>query len=88
MMAMSAPHSIYGANNLALGEHNFGAVVEHDDMMLNWQEAQDVSGDPAYKTCYGKIHYLLTLSRDYPLIMHPGQSYKLALELSPNIMKV
>ncbi|MDR1435431.1 MAG: hypothetical protein LBI77_03445, partial [Puniceicoccales bacterium] len=38
LIALSAPHSLYGANNLALDERSLGAMVEHDDMMLSWQE--------------------------------------------------
>jgi hypothetical protein len=88
MIALSAPHSIYGFNNLALDDGNLGAVVEHDDMLLNWREIADVSEDPAYRTCYGKIHYLQELSRNYPLIMHPGQQYRLVISFTPNVIRI
>jgi hypothetical protein len=88
VIALSAPHSLYGANNLALDERSLGAVVEHDDMMLNWQEIREVVDDPEYRTCCGKIHYLQELSRNYPLIMHPGQSYKLIVSFAPDVIRI
>jgi hypothetical protein len=88
VIALSAPHSIYGAHNLALDEGSLGAVVEHDDMMLSWQEIREVVDDLDYRTCYGKIHYLQELSRNYPLIMHPGQSYKLAVSFTPDVIRI
>ncbi|MDR2812517.1 MAG: hypothetical protein LBB05_01855 [Puniceicoccales bacterium] len=88
MMALSAPHSIYGAHNLALDERSLGAVVEHDDMMLSWQEIREVANDSEYRTCYGKIHYLQELSRNYPLIMHPGQSYRLVVSFEPGVIRI
>ncbi|MDR1590943.1 MAG: hypothetical protein LBR92_03035 [Puniceicoccales bacterium] len=88
MIALSAPHSIYGANNLALDERSLGAIVEHDDMLLSWQEIREVVDDPDYRTCCGKIHYLQELSRNYPLIMHPGQSYKLIVSFTPGVIRI
>ncbi|MDR1303307.1 MAG: hypothetical protein LBJ81_01650 [Puniceicoccales bacterium] len=88
MIALSAPHSVYGANNFALDAESLRAVVEHDDMLLAWQEIADVSENPEYRTYFGKIHYLQELSRSYPLIMHPGQSYKLAISFAPDVMRI
>ncbi|MDR1907176.1 MAG: hypothetical protein LBQ03_03110 [Puniceicoccales bacterium] len=88
MIALSAPHSIYGAHNLALDERSLGAMVEHDDMMLSWQEIREVVDDPDYRTCCGKIHYLQELSRNYPLIMHPGQPYKLIVSFTPDVIRI
>lgn len=88
MIALSAPHSLYGANNLALDEQSLRAVVEHDDMLLAWQEVAAVSEDPKYRTYYGKIHYLQELSRTYPLIMHPGQTYKLTVSFTPDVIRI
>jgi hypothetical protein len=88
MMALSPPHSLDGAHNLALDERSVGAVVEHDDMMLNWQEIREVVGDLEYRTCCGKIHYLQELSRNYPLIMHPGQLYPLIIAFTPDVIRI
>ncbi|MDR1366371.1 MAG: hypothetical protein LBJ13_00465 [Puniceicoccales bacterium] len=88
VIALSAPHSLYGAHNLALDERSLGAVVEHDDMMLSWQEIREVVDDPEYRTCCGKIHYLQELSRNYPLIMHPGQSYRLIVAFAPDVIRI
>jgi hypothetical protein len=48
MKALSAPHSLCGAHKLALDELSLGAVVEHDDMMLNWQQLREVVDDLEY----------------------------------------
>ncbi|MDR3317580.1 MAG: hypothetical protein LBS71_02110 [Puniceicoccales bacterium] len=88
IIALSAPHSIYGANNLALDERSLGAVVEHDDMLLRWQEIREVGEDPDYRSCYGKIHYLQELSRRHPLIMHPGQPYRLVISFTPDVIRI
>jgi hypothetical protein len=88
VIALSAPHSLYGVNNLALDEKSLGAMVEHDDMMLNWQEIREVADDLSYRTCYGKIYYLQELSRDYTLIMHPGRTYKLVVSFTPDVIRV
>jgi hypothetical protein len=88
MIVLSAPHSIYGANNLALDEQSLGAIVEHDDMMLSWREIGEVGSDVEYRTCYGKIHYLQELSRSYPLIMHPGQPYRLIVSFMPGVIRI
>jgi hypothetical protein len=88
MIALSAPHSVYGANNLALDAESLRAVVEHDDMLLSWQEIAEVAENLDYRTCFGKIHYLQELSRSYPLIMHPGQSYKLVISFAPDVIHI
>jgi hypothetical protein len=88
MIALSAPHSIYGANHFALDAESLRAVVEHDDMLLSWQEIADVAENPDYRTYFGKIHYLQELSRSHPLIMHPGQPYKLVISFSPDVIRI
>ncbi|MDR2200753.1 MAG: hypothetical protein LBN94_01390 [Puniceicoccales bacterium] len=88
MVALSAPHSVYGSNNLALGEGNLGIFVEHDDLMLSWQGIREVEGDRNYRTHYGKIHYIQELSRDYPLVMQPGQPYRLVVSFTPDVVKI
>jgi hypothetical protein len=44
-----------------------------------------VSHDPAYRTNYGKVHYLQYLVRDHPLIMRPGHVYRLIVNFDPDI---
>jgi hypothetical protein len=46
-----------------------------------------VSADPTYRTNYGKIHYLQHLVRDHPLIMRPGQVYRLAVNFEPDVTR-
>ena len=47
-----------------------------------------MSADPAYRTNYGKIHYLQSLVRDHPLVMRPGQVYRLAVNFEPDVARV
>jgi len=46
------------------------------------------SADATYRTNYGKIHYLQHLVRDHPLIMRPGQTYRLAVNFDPQVTHV
>lgn len=87
-IALSAPHSEFGANNLALDEKSLQAIVEHDDMMLTWSDINIVSDDLDYRSYYGKIHYIQELERSYPLLMHPGQSYKLVISFTPDVVRI
>ena len=48
----------------------------------------EVSGDPLYRTNYGKIHYLQSLVRDHPLIMRPGNVYRLVVSFEPDVTVV
>ena len=87
MMALAAPHSQYRVGTtLTLGEESLRAVVEKDDFGATWQDTTVVSDDPAYRTYCGKIHYLQTLLRDHPLIMHPNQQYRLTITLQPHLV--
>lgn len=88
MIALSAPHSEYGAGNLALDEGSLGAVVEKDELMLSWREVKEVSGDEGYRTNYGKVHYLQELSREYPLVMQKGQVYRLVMGFNPEVIRI
>jgi hypothetical protein len=45
-----------------------------------------VTDEPLYKTFYGKIHYLQVLERDHPLVMRPGQQYRLQISYEPDII--
>ena len=60
-------------------------TVQKDDFQGIWAETEVVSNDPTYRSNYGKIHYLQTLRRDHPLIMRPGQMYRLQISFEPDI---
>ena len=86
MLAIAAPHSnYYLGTSFRLGEESHRCVIHKDDFQANWQDLQDVSENPNYKTYTGKIHYLQILSRDYPLVMRPGQQYRLQVAFQPDI---
>ncbi|MBP7140319.1 MAG: hypothetical protein KBA71_00295 [Opitutaceae bacterium] len=86
MLAIAAPHSRYHvAGALALGPQGTRCGVSKNDFLANWQETEVVSADPTYRSNYGKIHYLQYLVRDHPLVMRPGQVYRLSVEFEPDI---
>ncbi|HEX2099404.1 MAG TPA: hypothetical protein VHF69_02005, partial [Candidatus Synoicihabitans sp.] len=89
MLAIAAPHSRYRvAGSLALGQEGHRCSVTKDDFQANWQETEVVSNDPTYRTNYGKIHYLQALVRDHPLIMRPGNIYRLLVSFDPDVTQV
>ncbi len=89
MLAIAAPHSKYRVGgSLALGQQGHRCTVQKDDFQATWQETEVVSEDPTYRTNYGKIHYLQHLVRDHPLIMRPGQTYRLAVNFEPDVVQV
>jgi hypothetical protein len=89
VLAIAAPHSKYHVNGaLALGPLGHRCTVAKDDFQGTWQETEIVSADPAYRTNYGKIHYLQYLVRDHPLIMRPGHVYRLAVNFEPDVTHV
>ena len=89
VLAIAAPHSKYHVNGaLALGPQGQRCTVVKDDFQGTWQETEVVSADPAYRTNYGKIHYLQYLVRDHPLIMRPGHVYRLAVNFEPDVTHV
>ncbi len=89
MLVIASPHSRHRiGNTLTLGQEGFRCSVVKDDFHANWQETEVVSDNPAYKTYYGKIHYLQTLLRDHPLIMRPGQTYRLTVTFEPDIATI
>jgi len=68
-----------------LGPQGLRCTVAKDDFQATWLDTEVVSNDPTYRTNYGKIHYLQHLVRDHPLVMRPGQTYRLAVEFEPDI---
>lgn len=87
-LSIGAPHSTYRAGGaLSLGPKGLGCDVIKDDFHGTWQETEVVTDDSAYRSPYGKIHYIQYLRRDHPLIMRVGQVYKLALSFDPDIQR-
>lgn len=85
-LAIGAQHSQYqAANTLSLGPNGLGCEVIKDDFQAHWDETEVVSDNAAYRSSYGKIHYLQHLRRDHPLIMRVGQVYKLVVSFDPDI---
>lgn len=88
VLAIAAPHSHYNvAGASILGPQGHRCSVARDDFQATWQETEVVSADPQYRTNYGKVHYLQYLVRDHPLIMRPGQVYRLAVNFDPEIVR-
>lgn len=86
VLALGAPHSAYRiGTTFVLGEKSLNASVIKDDFQGNWSDTEVVSEDPNYSTYYGKLHYLQVLRRNHPLVMRPGQQYRLVVEFEPDI---
>lgn len=86
VVAIAAPHSEYHVpTTYAIGENGLGIAVEKDDFQAEWLDTQVVSDDPAYRTFWGKIHYLQILERSHPLVMRPGMQYRLSVSFAPDI---
>lgn len=89
MLAIGAPHSRYRTDNSPmLGQGGLRCAVQKDDFQGIWTETDVVTNDAAYRSNYGKIHYLQSLVRDHPLIMRPGQTYRLIVSFEPDIATV
>lgn len=89
MLAIAAPHSRYHVGgSVALGAEGHRCTVTKDDFQGVWQDTEVVTNDPTYRTNYGKIHYLQTLERDHPLIMRPGNVYRIAVSFEPDITEI
>lgn len=88
-LVIGAPHSKYRmGTSPALGSHGHRCSVLKDDFHANWAETEIVSADPAYKTNFGKLHYVQMFVRDHPLIMRPGQVYRLSVAFDPDLTVV
>jgi O-phosphoseryl-tRNA(Cys) synthetase len=70
---------------LTLGPLGHRCSVARDDFQATWRDTEVVSADPHYRTNYGKIHYLQYLVRDHPLVMRPGQTYRIAVNFEPDV---
>ncbi len=88
-IAIAAPHSRYRVGGgFTLGPQGHRCTVVRDDFQASWLDTEVVSADPTYRTNYGKIHYLQYLVRDHPLIMRPGQIYRLSVNFDPDVALV
>lgn len=86
VLVIGAPHSRYRiGSTFTLGQQGLRCNVVRDDFQGRWLDTEVVTNDPAYKTYYGKIHYVQSLVRDHPLIMRPGQQYRLTVSFQPDI---
>jgi hypothetical protein len=89
MLVIASPHSHNRVGNtFTLGQEGLRCSVIKDDFQAQWAQTEVVTDDPAYKTLYGKIHYLQTLVRDHPLNMRPGQQYRLTVSFEPDLARV
>ena len=86
VLAIGAPHSRYRVGTaLRLGPEGHRTNVVKDDFQAEWNELETVGDDPGYRTAYGNLHYLQILERKHPLIMRPGQQYRLSLSFEPDL---
>jgi hypothetical protein len=88
-LVIGAPHSEkHVPMTFMLGEKGLGCTVEKDDFQAVWQDTEIVSGESAYRTYWGKLHYVQTLLRDHPLIMRPGMQYRLVISYTPDVAMI
>ncbi len=85
MIALGMPHNHYRHGmSFVLGAEGLRPAVLKDDFHAEW-DTLSVTADPNYKSCWGKLHFLQSLKRDHPLIMRPGQQYRLTVEFEPDL---
>ncbi|GHC09173.1 hypothetical protein [Cerasicoccus arenae] len=85
LIALGTPHSTYRHGmSFTLGAEGLRPAVVKDDFHAEW-DTQSVTADSDYKTYWGKLHFLQSLKRDHPLIMRPGQQYRLMVEFEPDL---
>ncbi len=85
-LVIGSPHSSHRlGTTLRQGREGLRAQVEVDDFQAKWSSFETVSDNPDYRGYSGKVHYVQYLVRDHPLIMRPGQQYKLVLSYQPDV---
>ena len=85
-LVIGSPHSSHRlGTTLRQGAEGLGAKVEVDDFQASWSAFETVSDNPDYRGYSGNVHYVQFLARDHPLIMRPGQQYKLILSYEPDV---
>jgi hypothetical protein len=86
MLAIASPHSEkHAPMTFVLGEQGLGCNVEKDDFQAVWLETEVVTEELGYRSYWGNVHYLQSLVRDHPLIMRPGQQYRLTISFAPDV---
>ncbi len=85
-LVIGSPHSDkHAPMTFTLGEEGLGCNVVKDDFQAVWQETEVVTNEHAYRTYWGNLHYIQSLVRDHPLIMRPGQQYRLTISFEPDV---
>ncbi len=85
-LVIGSPHSDkHVPMTFALGEEGLGCTVEKDDFQAVWQETDIVTNELSHRTYWGNLHYIQSLVRDHPLIMRPGQQYRLSISFEPDV---
>ena len=85
-LVTGSPHSSHRlGTTLRQGAEGLRANVEVDDFQASWSAFEAVSDNLDYRGYSGNIHYVQFLARDHPLIMRPGQQYKLILSYRPDV---
>lgn len=86
-LVIGSPHDTYRlGTTLRQGSEGLRANVEVDDFQANWSSFETLTEDLDYRGYAGNIHYIQYLVRDYPLIMRPGQKYRLVLSYQPHVV--
>jgi hypothetical protein len=86
-LAIGSPHSRYRVDNSPmLGQEGLRCIVQKDDFQGVWLDTEVVTDESAYRSNCGNIHYIQTLERDHPLIMRPGQTYRIIVSFEPDIV--
>ena len=86
MLAIGSPHTEkHAPMTFTLGEGGLGCTVEKDDFQAEWQQTEVVTEELGYRTYWGNLHYIQSLVRDHPLIMRPGQQYRLSISFAPDV---
>ena len=87
VLPIAAPHTRYRlGTTFATGPEGHRCEVVKDDFQAAWKNPEVVVDEPLYKTYFGKIHYLQVLERGHPLVMRPGQQYRLVMSYEPDIV--
>ena len=85
-LIIGSPHSTYRlGTTLRQGSEGLRANVETDDFQAKWSSFETVTDSPGFRGYAGNIHYIQYLVRDHPLVMRPGQQYKLIVSYAPDI---
>lgn len=86
-LVIGSPHSKYRlGTSLRQGKAGLRANVEADDFQANWSSFETVTEDPGYRGYSGNVHYVQYLVRDHPMIMRPGQKYRLCVSYEPDFV--